>query len=373
MLDGGRTRRKRRLNGAAVDSRGDALPRKCSGSHPVRRGNAASVIVVLSMIACFSIIKHETIPKLTPSSSSKAVLPQNDFIADFTHALVPSVIEPHLNTERPPDGGFLVFTPFILQDGTLLCHREFEIRFDRQATFIDMIRATLSSCGDDIPHCDSKWTTWPRLLPLMLLHTDQNGCSVVERSDMFAYPRLSWSQPATKYGDDWCNTISVSEPSNWNKFQNMDQSSWDAKLASNLENYPWSSKINKAVWRGSTTYHPSLWGVELNDTPRGKLVQTSMTHPDLIDAAFVNLAQYYKGKEGELRNRTIIAQKIPFDEQMTYRAIIDIDGNNWSSRFAGLLCTNSVVIKVRNILCLGALFHISCYLCNFSWPYSSVD
>ena len=88
----------------------------------------------------------------------------------------------------------------------------------------------------------------------------------------------------------------------------------------------------------------------MNDTPRGKLVQTSMTHPELIDAAFVNLAQYYKGKEGELRNLTIIAQKIPFDEQMTYKAIIDIDGKNWSSRFAGLLCTSSVVIKVRNIL-----------------------
>ena len=165
---------------------------------------------------------------------------------------------------------------------------------------------------------------------------------------------------ATKYGDDWCNTISVSEPSNWNKFRDMDQSSWDAKLASNSENYPWSSKINKAVWRGSTTYHPSLWGVKLNNTPRGKLVQTSMTHPELIDAAFVNLAQYYKGKEGELRNLTIIAQKIPFDEQMTYKVIIDIDGNNWSRRFAGLLCTSSVVIKVRNF-CLGALFRIIWY------------
>ena len=334
-------------------------PESWGGRRGISRGNAAPIVVVLSIIAFFSIIKHETIPKWTPSSSSKAVLLQNDFIADFTHALhvlVPSVIEPHLNTERPPDGGFLVFTPFILWDGMLLCHRKFKIRFDRQSTFIDMIRATLGSCGDDLPHCTSKrrwWkrrTTWPRLLPLMFLHTDQNGCNVSERSDAFAYPRFSWSQPATKYGDDWCNTISVSEPSNWNKFRDMDQSSWDVKLASNSENYPWSSKINKAVWRGSTTYHPSLWGVELNDTPRGKLVQMSMTHPELIDAAFVNLAQYYKGKEGELRNLTIIAQKIPFDEQMTYKAIIDIDGKNWSSRFAGLLCTSSVVIKVRNIL-----------------------
>jgi len=38
---------------------------------------------------------------------------------------------------------------------------------------------------------------------------------------------------------------------------------------------------------------------------------------------------------------------MPFEKQMAYRAIIDIDGNNWSSRFASLLCTNSVIIKVR--------------------------
>jgi len=30
-----------------------------------------------------------------------------------------------------------------------------------------------------------------------------------------------------------------------------------------------------------------------------------------------------------------------------YMAIIDIDGNSWSSRFADLLCMNSVVIKVE--------------------------
>jgi hypothetical protein len=115
----------------------------------ILRGNAAPVVVVFSIIAFFSIRNHDTIPKWTPSSSSKAVLLQSDFIADFTHALVPSVIATHSNTERPPDGGFLVFTPFILRDGMLLCHRKFEIRFARQSTFIDMIRATLGSCGDD--------------------------------------------------------------------------------------------------------------------------------------------------------------------------------------------------------------------------------
>jgi len=30
-----------------------------------------------------------------------------------------------------------------------------------------------------------------------------------------------------------------------------------------------------------------------------------------------------------------------------YRAVIDIDGNSWSSRFADLMCMNSVMIKVQ--------------------------
>ena len=70
----------------------------------------------------------------------------------------------------------------------------------------------------------------------------------------------------------------------------------------------------------------------------------------LIIPAITCVAYFGRSNKGELRNLTIIAQKIPFDEQMTYKAIIDIDGKNWSSRFAGLLCTSSVVIKVRNIL-----------------------
>ena len=333
---------------------------------------------VVSIIAFFFTHNiNETLLKGT-SSSSKTIFPQNqiDLIADFTHAVVP-VNEAQLKIERPrpPNGGFLFSTPFIIQDGKLFCHPNLEILL-RQSTFIDMIRAALDSCEDDHPHCKSIWgrwkrrMRWPRWLPLMLFHDDHNGCNVSERTDMFAYPRFSWSQPATKYGDDWCNTISVPTYSNWEAFRDMKQSSWDAKLASNSEKYPWSSKIYKAVWRGSTTYHPSLWGAELNDTPRGILVQTSMKHPELIDAAFVNLVQYYKGSEDELRNQTIISQSMPFEEQMAYRAIIDIDGNNWSSRFASLLCTNSVIIKVRVYCYVCVHYHSNWYSDIFSWHSS---
>jgi len=37
---------------------------------------------------------------------------------------------------------------------------------------------------------------------------------------------------------------------------------------------------------------------------------------------------------------------LPYYMILCSQAIIDIDGNNWSSRFGMLLCMNSVVIKV---------------------------
>ncbi len=195
-------------------------------------------------------------------------------------------------------------------------------------------------------------------LPFLALIADQNGCSVSERFDAFAYPRFSWSLPATKYGDSWCNTISVPSYSNWFSFHNENQSSWDSKLASNWREYAWSSKKNKAVWRGSTTCPQSFMGAELNETPRGKLVQMSIKYPHLIDAAFVNFVNFFKGKKDKLQNQTNVAiKRMPFEEQMAYKAIIDIDGNNWSSRFASLLCTNSVVIKVRALNVVSVILY----------------
>jgi hypothetical protein len=98
-------------------------------------------------------------------------------------------------------------------------------------------------------------------------------------------------------------------------------------------------------------------GVDLNETPRGKLVHLSLTNPGLIDAAFVKLIQQYEGQEDVLANQTILAGRMRFDDQMKYKAIIDIDGNNWSSRFPKLLCTNSVVIKVRTFCSFSESMH----------------
>jgi hypothetical protein len=192
-------------------------------------------------------------------------------------------------------------------------------------------------------------------LPIFILIDDKCGCNISDGSDKFKYPRLSWALPATKYseyfGSKWCNTIGFTSYETWFSFHSHKKSSsWDSTFQMYSKRYPWNGKLKKAVWRGTTTYEPRFKGFDLSETPRGKLVQLSMTNSGLIDAAFVALVQQYESQKDALTNKTILADMMRFDDQMKYKAIIDIDGNNWSSRFAKLLCTNSVVIKVSTFV-----------------------
>lgn len=38
----------------------------------------------------------------------------------------------------------------------------------------------------------------------------------------------------------------------------------------------------------------------------------------------------------------------PMDRFQKYTAVLDMDGESWSSRFGGLLCLNSVILKVES-------------------------
>ena len=124
------------------------------------------------------------------------------------------------------------------------------------------------------------------------------------------------------------------------------EASWDVTFALESDQYPWNSKRHLAVWRGTTTANVLYSEWELNKIPRGQLVQLSMKHPELIDAGFVRLNQRFEHATFTKENATILTDRMKFDDMMKYKAIIDIDGNDWSSRFPKLLCMNSVVIKV---------------------------
>jgi hypothetical protein len=65
----------------------------------------------------------------------------------------------------------------------------------------------------------------------------------------------------------------------------------------------------------------------------------------LLDIAYnPGIHQFYKRNMPYLKVREKIS---PMSNFQRYKAILDVDGNSWSERFAKLLCMNSVVVKVE--------------------------
>ena len=123
------------------------------------------------------------------------------------------------------------------------------------------------------------------------------------------------------------------------------EESWDAMFEFDSEQYPWKKKKTKALWRRSTTYLPNYIGLDLNETPRGRLVQLGMDHPGLIDAAFVKFNQQYKniprttmmnkaGRKtlrysslhGNVTHETIVMVEVEFEAMMKYKALLILMG-----------------------------------------------
>ena len=278
--------------------------------------------------------------------------------------------------------------PIILRDGELFATNhvigklETDKKFPgygRALAVVEMIRT-----GLDLVQSDRLPLKLNSDLPVLLMTSDESGCGIEDKFDEFGYPRVAWYVPSSaKYGQDWdwCETIGVPTYETWKSFKKYESaSSWDMQLQNQAKQYPWSSKINKAVWRGGTTSDPiykqtNSFLTKLEEIPRGKLVQKSILHPSLIDAAFTKFNQEYKGREQELNHTTILKEIMPFNDQMKFKAIIDIDGNTWSSRFPKLLCTNSVVIKVCvyiyiSFLCVSTLMND---LSSLTFWYASLD
>jgi len=247
-----------------------------------------------------------------------------------------------------------LFVPLLLQNGKLLCRRrhKHKLSWFRARKFIEMIRMGLMQQKSNFPFSISSTNSTSSLeggLPILLSEGDDLHCNVVTKQDHTPFPRLSWSIVAPKHGT-WCQSIGIPSYSNWHFYHRnfQKQSDWVSKFQQNDEQYPWSNKSNNAVWRGSTTYDaPQYNQSSLNETPRGQLVKKGMEHPALIDAGFTRLIQKFENDKKAERETSVSKGKgMSMSDMMKYKAIIDIDGNNWSSRFGMLLCMNSVVIKI---------------------------
>jgi len=109
--------------------------------------------------------------------------------------------------------------------------------------------------------------------------------------------------------------------------------------------YPWKTKKNQALWRGSTTggiYRK--WNYEY--FPRTKLAKLSNEFPELLDAKFNDLWEVDDETQSTLRELNYLASSLLIEDHMLYKYQILIDGNSasWTRAYWQFQC-NSVVFK----------------------------
>jgi hypothetical protein len=167
-------------------------------------------------------------------------------------------------------------------------------------------------------------------IPILIKHDDSNGCYPVTHSDKYGFPRLSWSIPASMAIDTpkssqeedpsssstWCDAISMPSYKVWKDVNQNKEGIPSSRMNTTDTLYPWSEKIPKAVWRGSTTCNNGMYGhLPLSEIPRSRLVKSSLERPDLIDAGFHKLV----GKYAKVALRSILKEPIPLSEMMKYK------------------------------------------------------
>lgn len=256
------------------------------GSYPL---NTAKYVSILSQLGA----GEDTLGTVTPNNYTVGGV-----------KLTPDVIRlgPHVR-------------PYIIKDGTVLRPQ------GRTGMFVTLVQRAVemaASLADQSPRM--KLLTEGEI-PLIFDANDYPWCG----DDYVPIFRLnairsteckhSWPAMSLTYFQDPTNVQLAESP-----YQ------WDEMMATYDETYPWKSKFPKLVWRGRITGYTYPDG----ERPRQELVRFSRDFLDIMDV-----------KPSTKRSR------IPQDDFMKYKAILDIDGNAWSARLGKLLCYNSVVIKVE--------------------------
>lgn len=256
------------------------------GSYPL---NTAKYVSILSQLGA----GEDTLGTVTPNNYTVGGV-----------KLTPDVIRlgPHVR-------------PYIIKDGTVLRPQ------GRTGMFVTLVQRAVemaASLADQSPRM--KLLTEGEI-PLIFDANDYPWCG----DDYVPIFRLnairsteckhSWPAMSLTYFQDPTNVQLAESP-----YQ------WDEMMGTYDETYPWKSKFPKLVWRGRITGYTYPDG----ERPRQELVRFSRDFLDIMDV-----------KPSTKRSR------IPQDDFMKYKAILDIDGNAWSARLGKLLCYNSVVIKVE--------------------------
>lgn len=111
--------------------------------------------------------------------------------------------------------------------------------------------------------------------------------------------------------------------------------------------YPWESKIRKVVWRGALSENE--WRSALTSVRWRVAKIVHELNSTLFDVGLTSIPSWLTDKiDFDLSQVGGFLDGIsPMSSFQRYIAVLDMDGNSWSSRFGSLLCFNSVVIKVE--------------------------
>ena len=253
------------------------------------------------------------------------------------------------------DLGATPFVPLVLENGRLMCRTVHKDRYSRSRTrfFVQMVRSGLllqpsSSSAIAPPPPPSGGGGPPAVvvagfdpvrdldddggggggvsLPILVMDGDENGCNVVQRRDEYRgrnldFPRLAWSTSNYRRHGWRCHALSMPSYETWKYYRRTRRTASDWERAFEIDGnaYPWSSKLRKAVWRGSTTYEGHQYHKsELGETPRGRLVKTGMEHPDLFDVAFHKINQKFASRRKELASEFRVGGRISPMDMMKY-------------------------------------------------------
>lgn len=228
------------------------------------------------------------------------------------------------------DLGHDFFVPLVFEDGKLLCRRKHKQQLSRYRTrfFTQMVRLGLQR--EDYSSIDVEDG-----LPILVMEADGNGCNIRYQRDDYGYPRLAWSTLASAKFGNHCQAIGMPSYETWAFYVHRSyqlEEHWEQTFHEDEKDYPWAKKLDKAVWRGSTTYEGSQYSESLlGETPRGRLVNKSMEHPDLIDAGFHKIIEKFRVERHELRKHFTLAKKIDSRDMMQYKGLSTV-------RFAIYLC-----------------------------------
>lgn len=190
----------------------------------------------------------------------------------------------------------------------------------------------------------NKTHQWPDLerairkggFPFLAYHKDFNGCN-----------RHHWRKNRTRLSIPiftLCARLDCEYSFPWPTYESIslakaDSREWKEIMAANKKKY--ATKKPMAVWRGSLT---GTNNKGLEESIRWRLCQLSNNNSNL-DARLVQIPEWRTDADPAAVNG--LARKMNMEQFQNYAAVVDVDGNAWSSRFAALLCMDSVVLKVQ--------------------------